>query len=106
MGDFVNIAEAADMLAVNVRTVRRWLKAGTLRGAVRLPGRGGGEWRIPREAVADLLATGVPRAEVNPLDSVPRCQGVRANGEPCRGLAVKGSKYCRYHQSQAKGRKP
>jgi len=104
MGDFVNIAEAADMLAVNTRTVRRWLKAGTLAGAVRLPGRGGGEWRIPREAVDRLLSEGVPRSEVNPPVSVPRCQGVRANGEPCGGLAVKGTPFCRHHQGQ--GRKP
>lgn len=100
MADHVTVTGAAAELGVSIRTVRRWLKDGTLAG-VRLPGRGGGEWRIPRAAIDRLLTDGVPRSDTNPLASVPLCQGTKADGTPCRGLAVKGTGYCRYHQPGA-----
>lgn len=99
MGEYLSVSEAADLLGVSLRTVRRRITDGTLRGT-RIPGRGGGEWRILADDVQNLLTVGVPRSGANPLDSAARCQGVRADGKPCRGLAMLGSKYCRFHQEQ------
>jgi excisionase family DNA binding protein len=46
------IAEVADLLSVHQHTVRRWIAAGSLTAC-----RAGRSWRVPEEAVRDLLAT-------------------------------------------------
>lgn len=49
------INQVAEILEVSDRTVRRWIKAGTLK-AFPIPGRGryGQEWRIPGESVNEM----------------------------------------------------
>lgn len=49
-------AEVAEKLKVHPRSVRRWVIAGLLR-ALALPGRHGGEYRIPESALAEFLST-------------------------------------------------
>lgn len=44
--------QLADRLQVNVITIRRWIKSGTLH-AIKLPGRAG--WRIPLAEVERVL---------------------------------------------------
>jgi len=104
MAEHLTVAETAAALGVSIRTVRRWVKDGTLAGAVRLPGRGGGEWRIPQATIDRLLTEGVPRSTVNPIDTAAKCQGVKANGTRCRELAMRGSRFCRHHQDQEEQR--
>ena len=104
MGNHMGVTEAADALGVSICTARRWVKDGTLAGAVRLPGRGGGEWRILKSAVEGLLTEGRPRRGKNPREAAPRCQGVNAAGQPCGGIAVLGSRFCRHHQDQEERR--
>ena len=58
-GEYLTVAEAAARLKVHQETVRRWLKAGRLRGTL-LSGKAG--WRIPAREVARVLA-GEPIAD-------------------------------------------
>ena len=91
-------SEAARALRVSTRTIHRWIRRGALRG-VRLPGRGGGEWKVHRDAVDALLTHGIARrSNGNRFEAVPRCAATNASGAKCQGLAVKGTKYCRHHQ--------
>ena len=101
MDNKLTVTEAADMLRVSGRTVRRWIIAGTLPG-VRLPGRGGGEWRIPREAVDRLLTHGITRTDKTTFNHAPRCAATTKAGTPCGGLAMRGTLYCRHHQEREK----
>lgn len=48
----LTVAETAELLRVDTRTIHRHLKLGTLRGYKVL-----GEWRIPREAIVERLTT-------------------------------------------------
>lgn len=50
--DYLTPDEAAAMIGVTARTIRRWVEADRIRH-VRLPS---GHLRIPTEAVTDLLA--------------------------------------------------
>ena len=99
--EYLTVKETARRLSLTTRTVRRWVADGFL-SAARIPGRGGGEWRIPREAVDKLLSGRVEPSGTNPMDVQQRCQGTTRSGEPCQGIAVRGSKFCRHHQRQAK----
>lgn len=48
--EFLSVPEVAEHLAVDVTTVRRWIKAGLLPGTIRTsPGRG--DYRIPLATV-------------------------------------------------------
>jgi excisionase family DNA binding protein len=49
---YLTVEEVAELLHVDPHSVRRWLRAGTLRG-VALGGRTG--WRIPEEALTAFL---------------------------------------------------
>jgi len=52
--ELLSTREVAQLLHKNVLTIRRWIDAGKL-PAVRLPGRGGGEWRIRRRELEDWI---------------------------------------------------
>lgn len=47
------------------------------------------------------LAMGKARARAMGLAQAPRCEGVRRNGEPCGGFAVRGSNppRCAHHEA-------
>ena len=96
---YMTISEVARMLRLSGRSVRRWIQAGIL-PATRLPGRGGGEFRVPRAAVVDLLERGSEWHGPDVIGQGRKCEGVTASGEPCRGLAMRGSRFCRHHQDQ------
>jgi excisionase family DNA binding protein len=51
---YYTIREAASRLNVNPRTINRWIHKGELQ-AIKLPGRAGGEFRIPANEVEKLL---------------------------------------------------
>jgi excisionase family DNA binding protein len=55
MTDLMTTADAAERLKLSQWAVRRLLASGRLRGS-RIPGRGGGEWRIDQQALDDFLA--------------------------------------------------
>jgi excisionase family DNA binding protein len=99
-GQHLTVSETARRLSVTTRTVRRWVADGFL-PAAKIPGRGGGEWRIPGEAVDKLLSGRVEPKGTSPMDAQQRCQGVTSSGERCRGIARRRSKFCRHHQKQA-----
>ena len=48
----LTVNEVAARLKVTPHTVYQWLRRGSLRGALKLPG---GGWRIPEEAVERML---------------------------------------------------
>ena len=48
----LTVNEVAARLKVTPHTVYQWLKRGSLKGALKLPG---GGWRIPEEAVERML---------------------------------------------------
>lgn len=58
--ELMTIQQVADYLQVSVSTVRRMLADGRLRG-VNL----GRAWRIPKESVAELLASGAEGGRCN-----------------------------------------
>ena len=64
----VPVAEAARLLGVPASRLRTWLAAGTIAGA-----KVSGQWRVPAEAVAELLASGRLRGRSRRLD--PRYRG-------------------------------
>ena len=97
----LTVSETARQLSVTTRTVRRWVADGFL-PAAKIRGRGGGEWRIPCEAVDKLLSGRVEPRGTNPMDVQQRCQGVTRRGERCKGIALRRSRFCRHHQNQAK----
>jgi len=98
---YFSIREVAGRFGRNMRTVRRWISAGKLE-AVRIPGRHGAEWRISETALEEFLS-----AEPEPrLSSFPEhkcCAGHTAEGSRCKGPALQGSDFCRWHQGQAEG---
>lgn len=65
-GRMMSTGEAAEVLGVSCKTVRRWIDAGRFPGAVKTSGEAG-EWRIPAEQVYQAAgapaesASGVPR---------------------------------------------
>ena len=89
----LTLRQAANQLNVHVRTLRRWIAAGTLR-AQKLPGRWGGEYRIAEADVVALLGGPVQVAQ----QEFKTCAALRADGQPCRAPAVKGSEFCRHHR--------
>lgn len=48
---FLTVQQAAEQLLVEAKSVRRWLKAGKLKG-YRLPG---GDWRIDHDDLESML---------------------------------------------------
>lgn len=50
-GRLVTTGEAAEILGVSAKTVRRWIGDGRFPGAEKTSGNGGGEWRIPVQEV-------------------------------------------------------
>ncbi len=50
---FLTTQQAAEILLVNSKSIRSWLKAGKLKG-FKLPG---GDWRINQEDLESLLRT-------------------------------------------------
>lgn len=59
---YYTIREAAKQLNVNPRTINRWIHREEIH-AVKLPGRAGGEFRIPEAEVTRLLGQGSAEAE-------------------------------------------
>ena len=55
--EFLTVAEAAARLKVHEETIRRWLKAGRLRGTL-ISRRAG--WRIPAEDIRRVLTGEAP----------------------------------------------
>lgn len=88
----LSITEAAERMSITRRTLYRWLDDGRLPGAFKIPGRMGGEWRIP---AADLDAI-----KADPPDPARRCEATTVTGRGCRSPAIKGSRYCRWHQKE------
>lgn len=84
----LTVREAAARLNLTKRTIFRWLEDGRFPNARKIPGRLGGEWRIP---AADLDA-------LEPEPPARRCAATRTNGQPCKAPALKDSDYCRWHQ--------
>jgi excisionase family DNA binding protein len=84
----LSIKDVADRLGRTKRTIFRWLEDGRFPNAYKIPGRQGGEWRIPPD---DLLTL-----EIGPPKR--RCADILADGQPCQAPALKGSDYCRWHQ--------
>ncbi|MFN0248625.1 MAG: helix-turn-helix domain-containing protein [Kofleriaceae bacterium] len=68
MSELLSVREAARCTETSAKTVRRWLKAGKVRGL-----RIGGEWRVVREdllvrnaaSIADLAAAGLDDTEAD-----------------------------------------
>ena len=56
------LVEVAELLSVNVATVRTWCISGKLRG-VKLPG---GDWRVRKEALDEMLREGETSVEDSP----------------------------------------
>lgn len=99
MEKLLSLKEASEMLGRTPRTLRRWIKEGKL-PAKKIPGRFGGEWRIPASAVTGIEA--IEPVMVEPIEFTV-CRGVRKDGHPCGAPAVAGTGYCRHHQDQADG---
>jgi len=69
MEELLTIEETADYLRVSVSTVRRMLNDGRLKG-VNI----GRQWRIPKEALAELTRPGgTDKAKVYVLEYMGRC---------------------------------
>ncbi|HET9016565.1 MAG TPA: helix-turn-helix domain-containing protein [Thermomicrobiaceae bacterium] len=69
---WLTLAETADVLHVAPRTIRRWVRAGTLPAEL-WPGRHGLEYRLPRAPVEELSGLRDlerPGPRVNPADVV------------------------------------
>ncbi len=96
----LSLREAAERLDLHPRTLRRWIYQGRVE-AVKVPGRFGGEWRVPESALEALLES-VPKWEGQGehFGEAPRCQGTKADGMPCQAPAYRGSAFCRWHQDQ------
>ncbi len=58
--DILSIDETAEMLSMHPRTIRRYLKAGTLKGT-----KIGGEWRIQRSDLKTMLGSPEVIQELN-----------------------------------------
>lgn len=63
----VTTGEAADLLGVSPKTVRRWLRDGRFPGAEKTTENGGGEWRIPAREIYRAVGT-----EPDPGTGTPR----------------------------------
>lgn len=90
----LTVKQAAEALGLSKRTLFRWLDAGRFPGARKIPGRLGGEWRIPAGDLDGLEARPAPAY----LGEAPICQGTRKDGQPCQSPALTNSDYCRWHQ--------
>ena len=66
-GCLLPLSEVCRLLSVHERTVRRWIRSGTLR-AVRLPG----GWRVAEADLRQFLdrRSTVPPAEIDVVDSL------------------------------------
>jgi excisionase family DNA binding protein len=53
MEEFLTLKDVADRLKVSVKTVRRWVKSGQLRGI-----RAGKQWRVPESAIEEFVRKG------------------------------------------------
>ena len=95
----LSLQEAADLLGVHPRTLRRWIIAGRL-PATLLPGRFGGEYRIAED---DLEQAKLHEPPQRPAVEWTRCAATRGDGTPCRAPARHGSIFCRHHQPAAEG---
>ncbi len=75
---YITPKEAARLLQVSVRTVRRWAAGGQLT-AVRV----GRQWRIPRAALERMMRTPPPReGDVLAVDWLTVCRQTRAATAP------------------------
>lgn len=97
MDKLLSIREAADLLGVHPRTLRRWISAGRL-PATLIPGRFGGEYRI---AAKDLEQIKLHEPPARPVAKWRRCAAIARDGTPCRAAARQGSDFCRHHQPAA-----
>jgi len=95
----LSLRDAAERLDVHPRTLLRWIREGRLPGARKIPGRFGGEWRIPEGDLDKLTRPGRIPPDFN-IAEAPRCQAVKADGTPCQAPALKGRRFCRWHQDR------
>ncbi len=98
----LSLREFGKIIGRHPRTIRRWLGDDRIRevlGAIKVPGRFGGEWRIPESAV-DRLSEIVEEMRGAEEIEFQTCAGVNKRGEPCGAPAVEGSRFCRWHQGQ------
>ncbi len=96
----LSLQEAADLLGVHPRTLRRWIIAGRL-PAVLIPGRFGGEYRIAEDALEQAKLHEPPQ---RPAVEWQRCAATARDGTPCRAPALRGSDFCRHHRPADEGR--
>lgn len=57
----LTVADVGERLNVHEATVRRWIKAGTLKGSLL----GGTLWRIPESEVQRLIEAGTARSQTD-----------------------------------------
>ena len=74
MATLMNLSKAASILDVSVRTIRRWIVEGKIRG-VRLPG---GMWRVYKEDIMNIVGSGLKSEKMDDeYDTVDDVSGVK-----------------------------
>ncbi len=98
MEKLLTIEETAKLVSLSEVQVRRYISDG------RLPSVRFGK-RAIRVKPSDLERFVEERlgVEAQPMSIASQCAGLKKDGEPCRAQAVRGTRFCQWHQDQAEG---